>query len=178
MGVRPQKPVDVLRAMAAPREVVEWVRKLPQAEAVRIAWIDVPRAEWLPYIAVLRGFDHDAIVKTTCSLALERAGTPSEPTLVRLTDALRAGTDHGRTALADVEASFEDLRLAMIAHGSAAPLPWMFWAKLVLELARACRRGNPLIGVTLALRALVHTGGRRANTDLIARFRDRLTLGG
>lgn len=178
MALRPPKlPADQLRDLAAPREIVEWVRKMPAADAPRTAWIDVTRAEWLPYIAGLRGFDHEAIVRATCSCAVDLAGAASEPTQQRLVDILRAGAEQGRAALAPVEPALEDLRLKILAHGTQPALPWMFWAKLVLELARASRRGNPLIGVSLALKMLVDARGRRTNTELIARFRDKLTLG-
>ena len=66
----------------------------------------------------------------------------------------------------------------MLSHGEANQPAWMFWCRLVLELARATRRGNPLIGVSLALRMLSSTGGRRAQSDLVARFRDKLVLAG
>lgn len=197
LGV-PKRPVDVLRDLAAPRDLVEWVRKLPPQDAPRIAWIDVPRADWLPYIAALRGVSHDAIVRAASAMLGELAqreasrleasaslvgasvsAATTGAVMPRLLDILRAATDQGVAALAAVEPSVEDLRLAMIAHGDAPnPPAWSFWAKLVLELARASRRGNPLIGVALALRMLVDARGRRANTDLIARFRDKLTLGG
>ena len=78
--------------------------------------------------------------------------------------------------LASAEQDLDDLRLAMLAHGEANQPPWMFWCRLVLELARATRRGNPLIGVSLALRMLASMGGRRAQSDLVARFRDTLVL--
>jgi hypothetical protein len=66
----------------------------------------------------------------------------------------------------------------MLAHGDANQPAWMFWCRLVLELARAGRRGNPLIGVSLALRMLTVSGGRRGSSDLVARFRDALVLAG
>jgi hypothetical protein len=66
----------------------------------------------------------------------------------------------------------------MIAHGDSPDAPaWTPWAKMVFELARAARRGNPLIGAAQALRMVVETRGRRASTDVISRFRDKLTLG-
>ncbi len=177
MVLRPPKlPADLLRDVAAPREIVEWVRKMPAVDAPRTAWIDVPRAEWLPYLATLRGFDHDAILRATSSCALELAGAATEPEQERLNAVLTAGAEQGRKALATVEPTLEDLRLKILAHGTQPPLPWMFWAKLVLELARTSRRGNPLIGASLAMRMLVDARGRRANTELIARFRDKLTL--
>lgn len=198
----PKKPADQLLDLAAPREIVEWVRKLPPADAVRTAWIDVPKADWLPYLAVLRGFGTDAIVKTTCACLVETAHreaarleqgaallghvappTPAsalstESVMPRLIAILREGADQGPAVLAAAEPMLEDLRLAMIARGAAPdPPPWMFWAKTVLELSRASRK-NPLIGVALVLRMLVEARGRRTNADLIARFRDKLLLGG
>lgn len=175
---RPKRPDEILRDLAAPREIIEWVRKMPSADAPRTAWIDCPKADWLPYVAALRGFDADAVVRAACACAVELGGPPTDATHQRLADILRAGAEQGRSALVPVEPQLEDLRLAMLAHGSAPPLPWMVWAKLVLELARAARRGNALVGVSLALRMLLDARGRRANTDLIARFRDKLTLGG
>ena len=65
----------------------------------------------------------------------------------------------------------------MLSHGDKPDAPaWTFWCKLALELARATRRGNSLIGVALALRLMSTHGGRRASTDLLARFRDQLVL--
>jgi hypothetical protein len=173
----PRKPADALHSLGAPREVVEWVRKMPPVDAPRTAWIDCPKADWLPYIATLRGFDNGAIVRATCACVLDLTGPPADPTSQRLADILGAGAEQGISALAPVEPTLEDLRLAMLQHGTQPPLPWMPLARLVLELARASRRGNPLIGVALALRVLIDVGGRRANTDLLARFRDKLTLG-
>jgi len=174
----PKKPADQLHSIGAPREIVEWVRKMPPVDAPRTAWIDCPRAEWLPYIATLRGVDNNTIVCATCACAIDLAGPATEPVQQRLIDILKAGADKGRSALEPAEAALEDLRLAMLAHGTAPnPPAWAVWAKLVLELARASRRGNPLIGVSLAMRMLVDARGRRANSDLIARFRDKLTTG-
>lgn len=164
--------------MGAPREVVEWVRKMPPADAPRTAWIDCPKADWLPYVATLRGFDNSAIVRAACSCVLDLTGAPTEPTSQRLVDILKAAVEQGIPALAPIEPTLEDLRLAMLQHGTQPPLSWMPIAKLVLELARAARRGNPLIGVALAFRVLIDVKGRRANTDLLARFRDKLVLGG
>jgi hypothetical protein len=171
-----KRPADTLRDLAAPRELVEWVRKMPPEEATRRAWIDVTRAEWLPYLAVLRGIPHDAIVRAACEVTLERAagslgGTEGQ----RIAEILRGG----RAVVVTAEDTLEDLRRVIMAHGDRPDPPaWTPWCKLVLELGRATRRGNPLIGVALALRMLVGQGGRRGNTDLIARFRDNLVLGG
>jgi hypothetical protein len=168
-----KKPVDALRAMAAPRELVEWVRKMNPDEAVRKAWIDVPRAEWMPHLAVLRGISKDVIVRATCACARELAepivGTPEGARIVAVLH---------EDALASAEQQLDDLRLAMLAHGEANQPAWMFWCRLALELARAKRRGNPLIGVALALRMMSGSGGRRAQSDLVARFRDALVLAG
>jgi len=173
----PKKPVDVLRDLAAPRELIEWVRKIggTSDEAIRRAWIDVTRAEWMPYLAALRGISKDAILRATCTCASSLA-TPA-----------LAGTRQGERimeVLADpsslhaAETMLDDLRLAMLAHGDKpdAP-PWTFWCKLVLELARAVRRGNAMVGISLALRMIASAGGRRASSDLVARFRDELLMG-
>lgn len=174
----PKKPVDLLRDMAAPRELVEWVNKMPPADAPRSAWIDAPRAEWLPYIAGLRGFNHASIITAMCACLVDLAGPSEDPTQQRLLAILQAGAEKGRPALASAEADLEDLRLKMIAHGDAEnPPAWTLWAKMVFELARASRRGNPLIGVSQVMRMLVDARGRRASTDIISRFRDKLTLG-
>jgi hypothetical protein len=169
----PKKPVDELRSMAAPRELIEWVRKMKPEDALRQAWIDVPRADWMPYLAVLRGISKSAIVRATCATALELAEpVTATPEGARIAALLRDD------ALASAEQQLDDLRLAMLSHGEANQPAWMFWCRLVLELARATRRGNPLIGVSLALRMLSSTGGRRAQSDLVARFRDKLVLAG
>ncbi len=173
MLAHPKKPVDALRAMAAPRELVEWVRKLNPDEAVRRAWIDVPRAEWMPYLAVLRGISKDAVVRATCSTALDLA----EPALTSAEGARIAAVLRDQS-LATAEQDLDDLRRAMLAHGEANRPAWMFWCQLVLELSRATKRGNPLIGVALSLRMLANTGGRRAQSDLVARFRDALLMAG
>lgn len=174
--IQTKKPADVLRDLSAPRELVEWVRKMPHEEAARKAWIDVTRPEWLPYLAALRGLTHDAIIRATCETTLATAGASlASPEGERIASLLRGG----RASLAAAEEQLEDLRRAMLAHGDGPGAPaWAPWCKLVLELARSTRRGNPLIGVGLALRMLVGQGGRRANSDLIARFRDNLVLGG
>ncbi len=167
------KPVDALHSLAAPRDLIEWVRKLGPDEAVRRAWIDVPRADWMPYLAVLRGIDKAAIVRATCACARELA----EPALAS-PEGARVATVLRDEALVDAEQALEDLRLAMLAHGEANQPPWMFWCRLVLELSRATRRGNPLIGVALALRMMAGQGGRRGASELVARFRDALLLAG
>lgn len=167
----PQKPVDALRSLAAPRELIEWVRKIKPEDALRQAWIDVPRAEWMPYLALLRGISKDAIMRATCATALAVA----EPVLTS-PEGTRIAAVLRDQALGDAEQRLDDLRLAMLAHGEANQPPWMFWCRLVLELSRATRRGNPLIGVSLALRMMSASGVRRAQSDLVARFRDALVL--
>jgi hypothetical protein len=167
----PKKPVDALRSMAAPRELIEWVRKIKPEDALRQAWIDVPRAEWMPYLAILRGISKDAIMRATCATALAIGESAlTSPEGVRIAAVLRDQT------LATAEEQLEDLRRAMLAHGEANQPPWMLWCRLVLELSRASRRGNPLIGVSLALRMMTSSGGRRGSSDLVARFRDALVL--
>src|SRR5439155_18366260 len=132
--------------MAAPHELIEWVRKLPPESAGRSAWVDAPRADWLPYLAVMRGISRDAILKAVCECALEVAGAVEGPEAARAFAVLRDATVRGRDALASAEADLADLRLAIIGnHAKAAPAPWMTWVELVLELARASSRGNPLV---------------------------------
>jgi hypothetical protein len=167
----PKKPIDVLRSIAAPRELIEWVRKMSSEEATRRAWIDVTRADWLPYLAMLRGISKDAIVRATCTCASELAAPalaqpPGDRIAVVLADA---------TSLANGEHQLEDLRLQMMAQGEQAA-PWMFWCRVALELSRAVRRGNALVGVALALRMMATQGGRRGSSDLVARFRDELLM--
>ena len=168
-----KKPVDALRSLAAPRELIEWVRKMNPEEALRKAWIDVSRADWMPYLAMLRGISKDAIMRATCACALELA----EPALTT-PEGARIAAVLRDASLATAEQQLDDLRLAMLAHGEANQPAWMFWCRLVLELSRATRRGNPMIGVTLALRMLSTNAGRRGNSDLVARFRDALVLAG
>ncbi|HSD87806.1 MAG TPA: hypothetical protein VLB44_09845 [Kofleriaceae bacterium] len=170
-----KKPVDVLRSLGAPRELVEWVGKMPADEAVRRAWIDVTKVDWLPYLALLRGLSTAAVVRATCACAVEIAA----PSLVSPQGERISAVLADASMLAAAEQQLEDLRLVMLAHGDRPdPPPWMFWCKLTLELARAVRRGNSLIGVGLALRMMVTSGGRRASSDLLARFRDQLLLAG
>ncbi|HUS31026.1 MAG TPA: hypothetical protein VMZ53_21095 [Kofleriaceae bacterium] len=168
-----KKPVDILRSLAAPRELIEWVRKMPPEEALRRAWIDVTRADWLPYLAILRGISKDAILRATCKCAGELAAPAlAEPPGDRIA-ALLADP----STLANAEPQLEDLRMQIMAHGEKPNAPaWMFWCKLALELARAIRRGNSMIGITLALRMISTAGGRRGSSDLVARFRDELLL--
>ena len=63
----------------------------------------------------------------------------------------------------------------------AAPV-WMLWVKVVLELARASSRGNPLVGTALAMKMLATASpdrtGRPGHIDVLSRLRDKLTLAG
>jgi hypothetical protein len=181
-----KRPVDELRAIAAPHDLVEWVRKLPPETAARSAWVDAPRADWMPYLAVMRGISRDAILKVVCECAVETASAIDGAEFARVIGVLRDGTSRGREAFFTVEADFTDLRLAIIENQArrAPAAPWMAWSELVLELARAARmieqrRGNPMVGIALALRMLAAVkgkGSRPAHTDLVARLRDKLTL--
>ncbi len=174
----PKRPEDLLRDHAAPRELIEWVRKMPAQDAPTVAWTDVARAEWLPYIAVLRGASSDAILKTTCACIVELFPATGDATGARLLGILREGAEGGKAALAKADATLEDMRLASITQANTQPPPeWLPLAKLVLELSRAATRGNPLMGPALALRMIIEARGRRASAALINRFRDLLTLG-
>jgi hypothetical protein len=176
-----KRPVDELRAIAAPNELIEWVRKFPPESAARSTWVDAPRADWLPYLAVLRGISRDAILKAVCECAVELAEkTPDSPERGRAIAVLRDGTTRGKDAFTTAEAELADLRLQIIEHQArATSAPWIVWIELVLELARANARGNPLVGIALALRTLATkttAKGRPAHMDLVARLRDKLTL--
>jgi len=183
-----KKPADELRGIGAPNDLLEWMRKLPPESATRSAWVDAPRADWVPYLAVLRGISREAILRAACECAVETSGTLGEgPEGARVLDVLRETATRGRDALATVETQLGDLRLAIISWGQGGHEPatqptWMFWAELVFELARASGRGNPLIGIALAMRMLANPksrrSGRLAHSDLVARFRDKLTLVG
>jgi hypothetical protein len=179
---------DELRAIAAPRELVEWVRKMPPDVAARTAWVDVTRADWIPYLAVVRGVDRETILRATCACALEVAGKIDGPEAERVLALLRAAAETGRAALATAETDLADLRREIIrsSHRTQprARPAWMPWAELVFELARASSRGNVLVGVALAMRILANTlgeargrgklGDRPAHGELVARFRDQL----
>lgn len=182
------KPVDALRNIAAPRELIEWVRKLPPETAARSAWVDATRADWMPYLASIRGIGNEAIVRAVCECAAETAGTLEGPEGERVLEVLRQSASRGKAALATTEADLADLKLAIIQWGNktapiARPL-WMYWCELVLELARAASRGNVLVGVSLAARLLANANtigkpnARPAHLDLVARLREKLTLGG
>jgi len=93
--------------------------------------------------------------------------------------------DTSRERLATVERELADLRTKLIAwntHTQPTPKPpWMFWAELVFELARATGRGNPIVGIALAMRMLTtaDTAARRGRrTASWSRSSAKLTLGG
>lgn len=178
----PGKPADQLRAIGAPRELIEWARKQPSDTALRTAWVDATRADWLPYVASVRGISTDAILRATCELALEVAGTPAGAEAPRVLAVLGAGRD----ALANAEKDLPDLRTQVVQWNTqtqpgAKPV-WMFWAELVFELGRACSRGNPLVGVALAVRMMAtpDLSGKPkvGQAELVARLREKLTLAG
>ena len=50
----------MLHDLAAPRELVDWVRQMPHESAAQTAWTDATRAEWMPFLAKLRGVTDDA----------------------------------------------------------------------------------------------------------------------
>lgn len=181
-------PVDLLRDIAAPRELIEWVRKLPPETAARAAWVDARKADWLPYLAAVRGLSQEAILKATCEVAIESAAALDGPEATRVLDLLRLASVNGRVALETAETDLADLKLAIISWGhntqpTARP-PWMTWVELVLELARATARRNLVIGAALAMKMLANENskgklaGRNVHSDLVSRFRDKLTLAG
>lgn len=181
MGI-PLKPVDQLRAVGAPRELVEWVRKQPADTALRTAWVDVTRADWFPYVAAVRGIAVDAIVRATCECALDVAGALAGAEAARVLDVLRVATPD---ALASAEQQLADLRTRLVQWSMqtqpGAKPAWMFWAELVFELGRATSRGNPLVGVGLAMRMLATADlgaarPRAPHGELVAKLREKLTL--
>ncbi len=173
------KPHEQLRAIGAPRELIEWVRKLPADTAARTAWVDASRADWLPYLAVIRGIDRDAILRATCACAIEQMPALASGEAQRVRVVLEDAAVRGKPAFATVERDLDDLRLAIIAavHGKGRA-PWMALAELALELARACSRGNPLVGIAVAMRTLATSGGRTKHAELVERLREKLVLGG
>ncbi len=182
-----KKPVDELRDLSAPRDLIEWVRKLAPDTAARASWVDANRADWMPYLAAIRGINQDLILRAICECALDIIGSLEGPEGTRILGVLRQTSTGGRAVLKTTEQDFNDLKLAIIAWGhrtAAGPRPmWMYWAELVLELARAAGRGNMLVGMSLAMRLLANAntiakpGARPAHMDLVARLRDKLTLG-
>lgn len=178
----PKKPIDELRSLGAPHDLIDWFRKLPPEDVLQRAWTDAPRPQWMPYLAVLRGLDRGAVLRATCACAVETAEkTLTGPEAERVLAVLRAAADRGKEGLATAEADLADLRFAMIDHeqGAKAAMPaWVVWCKLVLELARASARGNPLVGISLAMKLLAGAaparGGQPAQLELVSRFRDKL----
>lgn len=182
-----KKPADELVALAAPRELVEWVRVMPPEQAARTAWVDATRADWMPYLAKLRGIDDATILRATCECALETFATIEGDEAARIRQVLGSAIDTGRPALASVETDLADLKRAITAWSlqtrpQARP-GWMHAAELVFELARAAGRGRILVGIALAMKMLAHANtrgkpnARPAHQDLVARFRDKLVLG-
>ncbi|MBA3503943.1 MAG: hypothetical protein M4D80_10845 [Myxococcota bacterium] len=183
-----KKPADELHSLAAPRELVDWVRMMPPESAARSAWVDATRADWMPFLAKLRGLTDDAILRATCECVLETYGTLEGAEAARLLAVLHQTVETGRSALATVETDLADLKLAIIASShetkpTARPA-WMPAAELVFELSRAAGRGRILAGIALAMKMLAHANpknkpkARPAHQDLVARFRDKLVLAG
>lgn len=181
------KPIDALRNLAAPRDLIEWVRKLPPEGAERSSWVDATRADWMPYLAAMRGVKSDAILKAVCECALETAGALDGPQGERVVGVLRDCATRGKAALATTEADLADLKLTIIqsGHNTTSPVArpvWMYWAELLLELARASSRGNVLVGISLAARLLASANtitkpnARPAHLELVARLREKLTI--
>lgn len=170
-----KKPADQLHSLAAPRELVEWVRLMPHETAASTAWADATRPEWMPFLAKLRGIADDTILRATCECAFESlASLETSPEATRLLDLLKRGAEGGRPVLTNAETELADLKLKIIArsHETQAPAAWMQPAELVFELARAASRGRMLAGIALVLKSLA--GKKRQ--DLIARFRDKLLV--
>src|SRR5688572_4378757 len=97
------KPVDALRNLAAPRDLIEWVRKLPPETAARSSWVDATRADWMPYLAALRGIGTEAILRAVCECAVETAGALDSPEGQRVVGVLRDAAARGKAALATTE---------------------------------------------------------------------------
>jgi hypothetical protein len=183
----PKKPEEELRNLSAPRDLVEWVRKMPPQTAKRSAWVDATRADWMPYIAAVRGIHNETILRAICEITLDVIAKVEGPEVERLRGILAATIDKGSSVLRTTEKDLDDLRLAIVASGvqtqpGARPV-WMYWTELVLELARSVARNNPLLGMGMAMRLLAHANtlakpsARPAQMDFVARIRDKLTLG-
>lgn len=183
----PKKPEDELRNLSAPRDLIDWVRKLPVATAKRDAWVDAARADWMPYIAALRGISNGTILRAICEITVDAMAKVEGPEADRLRTVLSAAVADGPNALKTTEKDLEDLRLAIVASGvqtqPGARPPWMYWAELVFELARSSARGNPLLGMGMAMKLLAYSNtiakpnARAAHHDFVGRLRDKLTLG-
>ena len=177
-----KKPADELHSLAAPRELIEWVRMMAPESASRTAWVDATRADWMPFLARLRGITEDTILRATCECVLETYGALEGAEAARLLAVMRQTVETGRSALATTETDLADLKLAIIAWShqtqpTARP-PWMHAAELVFELARAAGRGRMIAGIALAMKMLAHAKGKPRHQDLVARFRDKLVLAG
>jgi hypothetical protein len=181
----PKKPEEELRNLSAPRDLVEWVRKMPTATAKRSAWVDATRADWMPYIAAIRGIHNETILRAICEITLDVIAKLEGPEADRMRVILHATIDKGSSALKTAEKDLEDLRLAIVASGvqtqpGARPV-WMYWTELIIELARSAARNNPLLGMGMAMRLLAHSNtiakpsARPAQMDFVARIRDKLT---
>src|SRR5262245_45659789 len=103
MSQAKKRPADELSALRAPRELIEWVRRLPPESAARLAWVDAQRADWMPYLAVVRGFRADAILIATCECALEMTRGLDGREAARLIAVLRDVAARGVAALATTE---------------------------------------------------------------------------
>lgn len=180
----PPRPAEDLRGIAAPRDLIEWVRKLPPETAAATAWVEAPRADWIPYLAMLRGQTTVAILRATCQCAVDLAGPLDGPEAERVLAVLRATIDRGREALTTTATDLGDLKLAIIAWGHRTPPEpkpmWMYWAEIVFELAHASGRGNVMVGVALAMKLIAQANtvakpnARPAHLSVVARFRDKL----
>lgn len=181
----PKKPEEELRNLSAPRDLIDWVRKMPPATAKRDAWVDASRADWMPYIAALRGISNGTILRAICEIAGDVIAKQEGPEMERLRATLAAAAANGPNALKTTEKDLDDLRLAIVASGvqtqPGARPPWMYWAELVFELARSSARGNPLLGMGMAMKLLAYSNtiakpsARAAHHDFVARLRDKLT---
>jgi hypothetical protein len=160
------------------------VRKLPPETAVNTAWLEAPRADWIPYLAMLRGQSSVAILRATCQCAVDLAGTLEGPEAARVLAVLRATSERGREALTTTTTELADLKLAIIAWGHRTPPEpkplWMYWADIVFELAHASGRGNVMVGVALAMKLIAQANtitkptARPVHLSVVARFRDKL----
>ncbi len=183
----PKKPEDELRNLSAPRDLIDWVRKMPTATAKRDAWVDAARADWMPYIAALRGITNETILRAICEIAVDVVAKVEGPEAERLRTVLTAAVADGSKALKTAEKDLEDLRLAIVQAGvqtqPGARPPWMYWAELVFELSRSSARGNPLLGMGMAMKLLAYSNtiakpsARAAHHDFVGRLRDKLAVG-
>ncbi len=188
MPLVPKTPLDELRDLGAPRDLMEWVRKLAPGAAARSAWVDAARADWMPYLAVVRGIQQEAVLRALCECALDIVPALDGPEAERVLGILRDASTRGKSALATTEKDLSDLKLALVGWSNetrpTARPPWMYWAELVLELSRAASRGNMLVGLSIGMRLLANANtiakpnARPAHNELVNRLRDKLTLGG